>query len=134
MPTVPTPEQGLRDRLDAELERLRTAAGDNATRYGLTRLHPTLEKRQVRFGVWNTPKISLTNPYYRVVKLEDVGRLDRIAYEYYEDPRMWWAIAHVNRIYNPLSDMEIGMTLIVPTKEAIIEALETGNPALFEAS
>lgn len=133
MATVPTPEQGLRTQLDAELERLRTQAGDNFTRYGLTYLHPTLEKRQVRFGVWNAPKISLVDPFYRVVRAEDVGRLDNVAFEYYEDPRMWWVIAHVNRIRNMLVDMEIGMTLIIPRKEAVLEALETGNRALFEA-
>lgn len=133
MAKVPTPEEGLRERLDAEQERLRTEAGTNFTRYGLTLLHPSLEKRQVRFGIWNAPDISLERPYYRVVRTEDIGRLDNIAFEYYEDPRLWWVLAHVNRIYNPLTDMEVGMTLIVPQRDAVTEALETGNPALFEA-
>lgn len=133
MATVPTPEDGLRTRLDAELARIRSGAGDNFTRFGLTYLHPSLERRQVRFGIWNAPKISLVNPYYRVVRQEDLGRLDNISTEYYQDPRYWWAIAHVNVIRNPLTDMEVGMTLVIPRKEAIIEALETGNQALFDA-
>lgn len=133
MATVPTPEEGLRQRLDAETERLRTESGGNFSRYALTRLHPNLEKKQVRFGVWNAPAISLENPHYRVVRLADVGRLDNISVEYYDDPRYWWAIAHVNRIRNPFEDMVIGMVLIIPRKELILEGLETGNPALFEA-
>lgn len=134
MTQVPTPEQGLRERVDAELERLRTNAGTNFSRYALTLLHPTLQKRQVRHGVWNTPKISLRNVQYRSVHAEDIGRLDNIAHEYYNDPRLWWVIAHVNRINNPLEDMEIGMVLIIPQRESVLTAIESGNPALFEAS
>jgi len=133
MVDVPTPEEGLRRRLDKELETLQTDQGDNFSRYALTRLHPSLEKRQVRFGVWNAPRISLVNPFYRVVRAEDVGRLDNISMEYYGDPRMWWVIAHINQIYNMLADMEIGMTLIIPKKEAVLEALETGDSATFVA-
>jgi len=132
MVKVPTPAEGLRQRLDADLDRLQTEAGDNFTRYALTALHPVLEKKQVRFGIWNAPKISLVNPFYRVVRAEEIGRLDIISTEYYDDPRLWWAIAHVNRILNPLNDMVIGMTLIIPRKEAVVAAIETGNPALFE--
>ena len=133
MPTIPTPEQGLRLRLDAEVERLRTQAGDSYNRHALTYLHPNLDVRQVRFGVWNAPKITLTNVAYYVVKETDLGRLDNIAFDFYGDPRFWWAIAHVNQIRNVLVDMEIGMTLIIPQKEAIIQAIETGNRALFQA-
>lgn len=133
MAKVPTIADGLRQNLDAELERLRTKAGSNFSRYSLTRLHPSVNKRQVRFGIWNAPKIKLSNPQYHVVRAEDLGRLDNIASSYYGDPRLWWAIAHVNRIINPLSGMEVGMTLIIPRREAIYEAMETGNRALFEA-
>lgn len=131
MSRVPTPADGLRQRLDLELERLRTAAGDNLSRYALTRLHPTLERRQVRFGVWNAPVVSLVNPDYRTVTQEFLGRLDILAYLYYEDPRLWWVIARANRIKNPLTDMEVGQTLIIPRKEAVNEALSTGNPNLY---
>lgn len=129
---VPTPEQGLRDRVELELERQRTEAGDSFTRYALTFFHPVLEKRQIRHGIWNAPNISLEDPFYYVVKQQDLGRLDVLASNYYDDPRLWWAIAHVNGIKNPHDDMSVGETLVIPRKEAVIEALETGNRALFE--
>lgn len=133
MTQIPTPEQGLREQVELELERQRSNDGDNFTRHALTFFHPVLEKRQIRHGIWNAPKISLLNPFYRTVKQVDLGRLDIISSDYYDDPRMWWAIAHVNEIKNPLTDMEVGMVLIIPRKDAVIEAIETGNRALFEA-
>lgn len=127
-----TPQETLRTKLDLEIARLQSDEGNSFSRYSLTYLHPNFTVRQNRFGVWNKPRISLLNPFYKVVAQEDLGRLDNIASDYYNDPRMWWAIAQVNLIRNLFTDMEVGMTLVIPRKEAVIESITNGNRALFE--
>lgn len=129
---TPTPEDGLRERVSLEIERQRSEKGDRISRHALTYLHPDLDTRQVRFGVWNKPQISLVRPMYYQTTNVDIGRLDNIASHFYNDSRLWWAIAAVNGIKNPFTDMEEGVTLVIPTKESIIEAVETGNRADFK--
>jgi len=54
---------------------------------------------------------------------EDMQRIDNIAYTTLGDPALWWVIAQVNSIKNPLTDLTIGMTLKIPLIESIRIAL-----------
>lgn len=49
------------------------------------------------------------------------NRLDLISYKFYGTPLLWWAIAMVNNISNPL-DVDIGIVLRIPTLKSIYES------------
>lgn len=95
-------------------------------RYRLTRVHldTTIKPGTQRYSVWNAPSVETTEFDDRhTVTGADVGHLDLIAYQYYETEEYWWAIAYANKIRNPLTDMFIGQQLIIPSLQAITDAL-----------
>ena len=49
----------------------------------------------------------------------DNKRLDLIAWRYYRDVRLWWIIAEINNISNPL-EMHTGLILRIPSYERIM--------------
>jgi len=71
--------------------------------------------------MWIPPDISFTINTHTTIKVTsaNVGRLDIIANIAYDDPKLWWVIAYVNDIYNPLSDMYVGQELIIPPFSSI---------------
>lgn len=44
----------------------------------------------------------------------EVNRMDLIAYNYYDNPRLWWVIAYANNIKNPL-EIKSGDILRIPS-------------------
>lgn len=46
------------------------------------------------------------------------NRLDLISYMFYKTPLLWWAIAVVNKIQNPM-DCRVGLVLRIPTLDSI---------------
>jgi len=78
---------------------------------------------RLRFGLWEPPQIDLTQYSIYVVTEADQGRLDNVAHRCLGDSRLWWAIAYVNNIANPLALMVVGQTLKIPQVEAIQAAL-----------
>lgn len=62
-----------------------------------------------------------SDAYYPIAE-KDVGRLDSIAYAYYRNPYLWWIIAWVNDIQNPL-EMEIGQVIRIPAFRSVRAAL-----------
>ncbi len=50
--------------------------------------------------------------------VSDSDRIDLIAYRYYGDVRLWWIIAELNNILNPLEILP-GTILRIPTYERI---------------
>jgi hypothetical protein len=70
-----------------------------------------------------------TRDFYHLVKNMDIGRLDRLAYTYYANTRLWWVIAEANNIINPIDEMKPGQSLRIPYKSrvdvAIKKALES---------
>lgn len=50
--------------------------------------------------------------------VSDVDRIDLIAYKYYHDVRLWWIIAEMNNILNPL-ELISGTTLRIPSYDRI---------------
>ena len=51
--------------------------------------------------------------YYMVKQNEP---LDMVAWKFYKDESLWYLIADVNEIDNPLEPMEPGMRLIIPPR------------------
>lgn len=48
------------------------------------------------------------------VVVQEGDRLDSIAYEYYENPSLWWIISSANQIHNPSFTVEPGTILRIP--------------------
>jgi len=55
---------------------------------------------------------------FHVVTDADCRRIDLIAWKYYRDVRLWWVIAEVNNINNPL-EIPAGTTLRIPSYERV---------------
>jgi len=92
--------------------RLTTLTVDDSVREGIK-----------RFSTCVFPDIPMDSYQRYTVTAADLGRLDRIAYQFYQDSALWWAIALVNNIDNMLEDMEIGDTLYIPPVEEVMKAL-----------
>lgn len=78
----------------------------------------------VFFGTWVAPNITsdpATDQNY-VVTDKDIGRLDLISFDFYGTPNLWWVIAHVNNIIDPIVDMETGTSLAIPDQARIFSA------------
>ena len=95
------------------------------SRFALTKIHidDSVLPGAERFGLWIAPDIDMTEYDQFVVTTGNLGRLDWIANETLGDSSLWWAIAYVNGIKNPLTDMTAGMDLLIPKLEAILAAL-----------
>lgn len=95
------------------------------SRYRLTSKHVDdgVVSGRVRFGVWVPPDIDMTGASTHTVKIQDQSRIDLLAYDYYDDVSLWWVIARVNNIKNPLIELVPGTELKIPTKAAVMEAL-----------
>ncbi len=52
--------------------------------------------------------------YHRVQEV-DIGRLDNIAYQYYEQTEAWWIIMLANNMSDIFNDMYVGQLLIIPS-------------------
>lgn len=48
------------------------------------------------------------------------GRLDLIAYAFYDDPKLWWVIAQFNNILDPITEVVPGAVLIIPIKDRVM--------------
>lgn len=58
-----------------------------------------------------------TDVFHRVTDA-DRYRIDLIAWKFYRDVRLWWVIAEVNSIGNPL-DLQVGTVLRIPSYERV---------------
>lgn len=57
------------------------------------------------WATWEAVEFDLppdpADDYYQLAA-KDIGRLDNLAWDFYGDPELWWLIAYVNRITDPL--------------------------------
>ena len=51
---------------------------------------------------------------YYEVKVENLNRLDSIAQQVYNNPRLWWVIAKANSIIDPFT-IPVGTVLVIPS-------------------
>ena len=95
------------------------------SRYKLTptKVDDAVAVGKLRFEIWKQPEIDMTTASIYVVVESDLQRMDNIAYTTLGDPRLFWAICLVNNIRNPLTCITPGMSLKIPTLEAILESL-----------
>jgi len=111
---------------DPTLESVRANAG----RYALTKLHTDTRIAPGRqcLGLWKIPQIRLTGAKRHVVRQSDIGCIDLIAWDHYRDCTMWWVIARINGIKNPLTDLAVGQTLLIPDPKEVAAAFVRGLP------
>lgn len=64
----------------------------------------------------NLSKFKITYPvqYYRITE-EDTMRPDLISYKAYGAVDFWWLLMMYNKINSPLTDMEVGTLLKIPS-------------------
>jgi len=48
-----------------------------------------------------------------------VGRLDLIAVMYYNDPNLWWVIAHANKVEDIFEELIPGMRIRIPAFDSV---------------
>ena len=56
---------------------------------------------------------------YHTVKVQEEGRLDLIAQQYYKNPLMWWVIAQANNVYDPFEGIPAGTLIRIPAVESL---------------
>ena len=97
-------------------------------RYRKTRVYTDdlVSVGRLRRGVWRPPTIPTEDADRHTVTSQDVGHIDLIAWQYYGEgnEHLWWVIAWVNRIKNPITDMYVGQQLLIPPVDEIAAALE----------
>lgn len=93
---------------------------------------------RIRFGLWRFPELRTRSELdleegtftEYTVKESDIGRLDLIAYQYYEDSSFWFVIALVNKVQNLLSDMYVGQVLKIPDKTLVVDTMREGSASV----
>lgn len=70
--------------------------------------------------------VSNTDIEYNVEKFYE-GRLDLIAYAFYDEPRYWWIIAQYNAILDPVAEVVEGLYLRIPKLERVRSEFLTGK-------
>ena len=75
------------------------------------------------YEFWDTPDFPEILPQDNdtFITVEDVyvGRLDLIAYDYYQDSNLWWVIALANKIDQIPTGVSLNMTLRIPNKSYV---------------
>jgi len=94
----------------------------NNSRYGQTNLYQDTAGTMF-FGLWQPLGLPEDNTdVFYTVRMGDAGRLDLVAYDYYNDPSLWWVIADFNNIVNQF-DLKVGDMLRIPAKKRVMAAL-----------
>ena len=60
---------------------------------------------------------------YVIHRASDGERMDQIATRYYGNPRLWWVIAEVNDLFRWWDEIETGVEIKIPTREALARIL-----------
>lgn len=62
-----------------------------------------------------------STPYdqYHRVQEHEVGRLDKIAEDYYNNPLLWWVVAQANGYFDPIRKIAPGTLLRIPAIETL---------------
>ena len=105
----------------------------DVSRYRLTKLAFDDHNQRRRFQQWEDPSFRFKELGPAAVEGVDfvrhsvgpgeIGRMDLIAFSFYEDVNLWWVIATANNIQNPLVEMFPGQQLLVPLQQDVIGTL-----------
>lgn len=109
-----------------------SAASDNSQGFDRYQLTPLLRDKLERpyYDLWVRPSgvnMLLENATKRTITQYDVGRLDKMAYDAYQSQSLWWVIALVNNYINPITDMVVGKTVIVPKYDRVLSWINTNG-------
>ena len=75
----------------------------------------------LEWGLWISD-INIMDPVAyntHVVKDSDIGRLDRIAYQFYGNSHYWWMIAAANKMIDPIGDMKVNDEIKIPSRTLV---------------
>ena len=75
------------------------------------------------FELWERPfevNFMIENSIHHRVVESEVGRLDLLAYAYFDNVKFWWILAAVNELSNPLRDMFPGQVIYIPNLDDIL--------------
>lgn len=88
----------------------------------------TTERTETALEWWERKKFSTATSdiSYTVEKYYE-GRMDLIAYAFYDEPRYWWIIAQYNSILDPALEIVEGRYLRIPTLERVRTEFLTGR-------
>lgn len=70
----------------------------------------------VTFGLMQPSVVPDNTDELWVVPPAGVPRLDLLASDFYGTPQLWWVLASVNNILDPLVSVPAGSSIRVPTK------------------
>ena len=74
------------------------------------------------FELFEEPVIeSQDDDLLREVRVTD--RIDRLAFEFYGDPRLWWVIALRNGWEQPMTGLHPGDEIVIPSPRYVRESL-----------
>jgi len=70
-------------------------------------------------------EVFLPDPTDLVVEVTQAtaGKLDLIAFESYGKSELWWVIAELNQIVDPMTEIQVGVELRVPRRERVFNIL-----------
>lgn len=74
---------------------------------------------EVVAGLQRPPTIKDASDLVYVVPPTGTNRFDLISQLFYGTPELWWLIAEVNDIVDPLTGVAPGTTIRVPTRERL---------------
>jgi len=60
---------------------------------------------------------------FHEVTIRDENRLDLISWTYYGNVDLWWIIAVVNNIFDPINELNPGDVLRIPSLVSVLESL-----------
>ena len=63
--------------------------------------------------------LETVNDTLYVVEPECENRIDMVSFKFYNTPHLWWAIAMMNHIKNPMR-LEVGIVLRIPPLDNIV--------------
>jgi len=78
-----------------------------------------LGKDAIVFGLMQPAVVPNDTDELWIVPSAGVPRLDLLANDFYGTPQLWWVIASVNNILDPLVSVPEGTAIRVPTKERL---------------
>lgn len=93
------------------------------SRFKDTEVLSSLKLDATFFAMWKRPleiNEMIENATQYEVRNVDIGRIDILADQFYDNPRLWWIVASVNEIIDPIEDMFQGQVLFIPSIEDVL--------------
>lgn len=106
----------------SKIDPITELVNQNSSRYSLNRpMNEIVDFNELKLYSypWNCDLQKSEGDTY--IEITNNTRLDKLANDYYGDPKLWWVIAQINKIKNPLTDLKIGMLIWIPPLTSLIK-------------